>query len=69
VYGLLIRKIEGIMKDIKNGKLVKVGQTANKMQIKTGNILWLEKETIKNILAGKGKCLKETILYITNSLK
>ena len=57
------------MKDIKNGKLVKVGQTINKMEIKTGNILWLEKETIKNILAGKGKCLKETILYITNSLK
>ena len=57
------------MKDIKNGKLVKVGQTANKMQIKTGHIIWLEKETIKNILAGKGKCLKKTILYITNSLK
>ena len=57
------------MKDIKNGKLVKVGQTINKIEIKTGHILWLEKETIKNILAGKGKCLKETILYITNSLK
>ena len=35
------------MKDIKNGKLVKVGQTANKMQIKTGHILWLENETKK----------------------
>jgi len=57
------------MKDIKNGKLVKVGQTINKIEIKTGHILWLEKETIKNILAGKGSCLKETILYITNSLK
>jgi len=57
------------MKDMKNGKLVKVGQTVNSTQIKTGHILWLEKETIKNILAGKGKCLKETILYITNSLK
>ena len=42
------------MKDIKNGKLVKVGQTANKMQIKTGHIIWLEKETIKNIKHGKG---------------
>jgi len=57
------------MKGIKNGKLVKVGQTVNSTQIKTGHILWLEKETIKNILAAKGKCLKETILYITNSLK
>lgn len=42
------------MKDIKNGKLVKVGQTVNSTQIKTGHILWLEKETIKNIKYGKG---------------
>ena len=42
------------MKDIKNGKLVKVGQTVNSTQIKTGHILWLEKETIKNIKYGRG---------------
>jgi len=56
------------MKDIKNGKLVKVGQTANKMQIKTGHILWLERETIKNIKYGKGhnenRCKRiQTISY------
>lgn len=42
------------MKDIKNGKLVKVGQTVNSTQIKTARILWLEKETIKNIKYGRG---------------
>ena len=56
------------MKDIKNGKLIKVGQTANKMQIKTGHIIWLEKETIKNIKYGRGnnenRCKRiQTISY------
>lgn len=43
------------MKDIKNGKLVKVGQTANKTEIKSGHILWLESETKKNIKTRKDK--------------
>ena len=47
------------MKDIKNGKLVKVGQTVNSTQIKTGHILWLEKETIKNIKKGRESKCKE----------
>ena len=56
------------MKDIKNGKLVKVGQTVNSTQIKTARILWLEKETIKNIKYGRGnnenRCKRiQTISY------
>jgi hypothetical protein len=56
------------MKDIKNGKLVKVGQTVNSTQIKTARILWLERETIKNIKYGKGhnenRCKRiQTISY------
>ena len=55
------------MKDIKNGKLVKVGQTVNSTQIKTGHILWLEKETIKNIKYGKGKNENKNKLVVINN--
>ena len=55
------------MKDIKNGKLVKVGQTINKIEIKTGHILWLEKETIKNIKYGKGKNENKNKLVVINN--
>ena len=55
------------MKDIKNGKLVKVGQTVNSTQIKTARILWLEKETIKNIKYGKGKNENKNKLVVINN--
>ena len=55
------------MKDIKNGKLVKVGQTVNSTQIKTARILWLEKETIKNIKYGKGHNENKNKLVVINN--
>lgn len=55
------------MKDIKNGKLIKVGQTVNSTQIKTGHILWLEKETIKNIKYGKGHNENKNKLVVINN--
>ncbi len=55
------------MKDIKNGKLVKVGQTVNSTQIKTGHILWLEKETIKNIKYGRGSNENKNKLVVINN--
>jgi hypothetical protein len=56
------------MKDIKNGKLVKVGQTVNSTEIKTARILWLEEETRKNIKKGReSKCKeKENMLIQLN---
>ena len=42
------------MKDIKNGKLVKVGQTVNSTQIKTGNILLVRKGDNKKYKIWKG---------------
>jgi hypothetical protein len=55
------------MKDIKNGKLVKVGQTVNSTQIKTGHILWLEKETIKNIKYGRVSNENKNKLVVINN--
>ena len=42
------------MKDIKNGKLVKVGQTVNSTEIKTARILWLEEGNKKKYKIWKG---------------
>ena len=53
------------MKDIKNGKLIKVGQTVNSTQIKTAKVLWLEEETKKNIKEWrKSKCKEKGNMLI-----